>query len=137
MPPQRRHGLKGLRGFTFRGAGGPAHAGNPDMLPAHSQVGDVQTRQVEVPQQWGDVSSLHDSDRLEFNDGQGLGGDPVRMKSTTAPRPAADEYTEGDVGDRTYGLYTEDEHGNDHSEVGKTKRHNESKAARMERLAAA
>ena len=138
LPPQRRHGLKGLRGLTFRGAAAPA--GNPDVLPPHSQLGDARTtRRFEVPppaHQWGDVSSLHDSDRLEFNDGQDPGGPPVRMTSTTAPRPAAHEYVEGDVGDRVYGLYAEDEHGNDHSETGRTKMHNESKAARMERLVA-
>ena len=140
LPPQRRHGLKGLRGFTFRGAAAAPPPANPDALPAHSQLGDARTRQVALaaPAEWGDVSSLHDSDRLEFNDGQGAGGaGPVRMTSTTAPRPAAGVYTEGNVGDRVYGLYSEDKHGNDHSEVGKTKRHNESKAARMERLAAA
>lgn len=96
----------------------------------------MQTRQVEV---WGEVSSLHDSDRLYFNDGASRDehGPPVRMKSTTAPRPAAEEYNEGDVGDREYALYREDEHGNDHSEVGRVPKHRESKAARVERLEAA
>jgi hypothetical protein len=107
------------------------------MLPAHQEVGDIQTRQVEVPT-WGDVSSLHDSDRLYFNDGDSRDehGPPIRMKSTTAPRPAAEEYNEGNVGDRVYGLYQDDEHGNDQSEVGKTRKHRESKAARVERFAA-
>ena len=131
----------GLGAFRGAGARAPPPPANPDMLPAHQQVSDMQTRQVEVPvSTWGEVSSLHDSDRLYFNDGASRDdhGPPLpRLKSTTAPRPAADEYTEGDVGDREYELYREDEHGNDHSEVGRVSKHRESKAARVERLEAA
>jgi hypothetical protein len=101
------------------------------MLPAHQQSTDMQTRQVEVPA-WGEVSSLHSDDRLEFNEPA-----PIRMKSTTAPGPAAEVYNEGDVGNRTYDLYSEDKHGNDGSEVGHVSKHRETKAARMERFAAA
>ncbi len=124
-----RHGVAGDRAPP---------AANPDQLPAHQQFGDIQERQVEVPM-WGDVSSPHDSDRLYFNDGASHNEHgpplPVRMKSTTAPRPAADVYNEGFVRDIEYGLYPEGEHGNDYSVKGNN--HRESKAARLERLEAA
>ena len=140
-PPQRRHGRRGLLGLGALGGAGAgaayAHRGDPDMLPAHQQVSDMHTRQVALEPAWGEVSSLHDSDRLYFNDGESRDehGPPVRMKSTTAPRAAADEYNEGDVGNREYSLYAEDENGNDHSEIGHTSKHRMSKEARLERFA--
>ncbi|KAH9883546.1 hypothetical protein F4778DRAFT_630243 [Xylariomycetidae sp. FL2044] len=140
-PPQRRHGGGGFFGFR-RGAGaGMGLGGNhgpppdPDMLPVQPGVGDFQTRQVEVPPTWGEVSSLHDSDRLYFNEGEDRDqhGPPVRIKSTTAARPAAEEYQEGDTGGETTRMYQEDEHGNDHSEVGRNSKHRMSREARLER----
>lgn len=137
-PPQRWHDF-GRRGVAGRRAAPVAH---PDQLPAHQQFADIQERQVEVPA-WGDVSSLHDSDRLYFNDGASRDEHgpppPVRMTSTTAPRPAAGVYNEGVVddvivNDVEYGQPIESEHGTSHAETGRN--HRENKAARLDRLQA-
>lgn len=108
----------------------------PDMLPIHQQPNDYSTRQVET---WGEVESLHSSDELGgFNEARDVSGPPVRFKSTTAPQPAADMYTDGELADapEEYNLYREDERGNDLSETG-NRNHKESKAARLDRMAAA
>jgi hypothetical protein len=60
----------------------------------------------------------------------------VQFTSTTAPRPAAAQYNEGDISDREYNLYQEDENGNDLTETGKRTKQRESRAARAERFAA-
>jgi len=114
---------------------GPAEPANPDALPTHQQPTDMQTRQVETAT-WGEVSSLHDSDRLYFNEGEDRDdhGPPIRLGPRTAPRPAAETYQEGDIADAEYNLYREDDRGNDHSETGRRKMYNESRAARMERF---
>ncbi|KAK9423388.1 hypothetical protein SUNI508_04282 [Seiridium unicorne] len=132
-PPQRREGKRGIFGaFRRREAAGPPM--DPDMLPMHQQPGDMQTRQVAT---WGEVSSLHDSDRLYFNDGADRDehGPPVKIKPTTAPQPAADTYAEGDVGHMEYDLYQPPRNGkdlsNDPREIGRL---HESKASRVERL---
>lgn len=143
-PPPRRQDRRGL-GMFRRPRGAARGVTNPDMLPAHQQVGDMQTRHVEVAEvpAWGEVSSLHGSDHLYFNDGDSRdehGGPPVRFTSTTAPRPAADEYNEGDPGDGHYGLDPEDkihdsdDHGGDLGQM--RNHHRENKAARVERLEA-
>ncbi|KAH8890661.1 hypothetical protein GQ53DRAFT_747384 [Thozetella sp. PMI_491] len=140
LPPQRRDGHQGFGPF-HRLRGSPAVApapANPDMLPVQPQVSDMQTRRVEAPQ-WGEVSSLHDSDRLYFNDGDSRDehGPPVHIKSTTAPRPAAAEYNEGEVGDMYYGEDPEDmQETDEHWNTGKVSNHRERKAARVERLEA-
>lgn len=142
-PVQQRHQAGGLRGligaFPFRRQGADAAPLNPDALPMHQQPSEFTTRHEPV-ETWGEVQSLHDSDRLIFNDGQereppGL----PRFNSTTAPRPAADSYVEGDehVADQEYNLYQEDARGNDLSETGKRKKQREDKAARIDRLTAA
>lgn len=97
----------------------------------------MHTRQVEVPT-WGEVSSLHDSDRLFFNDGESRDehGPPVRITSTTAPRPAADEYNDGYVADRDIVSSPEEEDGNEYGEIGQNSKHRENRAARLERFAA-
>lgn len=87
------------------------------------------------------VNNLHCTpagDRLYFNEGEDRDdhGPPVQFTSTTAPRPAAGEYNEGDISDREYNLYQEDQNGNDRSEVGKRTKQRESRAARAERFAA-
>ncbi|KAI1855907.1 hypothetical protein JX265_011990 [Neoarthrinium moseri] len=132
-PPQRREGKRGILGaFRRRGTAGPPM--DPDMLPVHQQPGDMQTRQVAT---WGEVSSLHDSDRLYFNDGEDRDehGPPVQIKPTTAPQPAADTYAEGDVGHMDYDLYQPPPNGkdlsNDPREIG---RRHETRASRVERL---
>lgn len=138
-PPPQRHEMPFFGRFgAFRPSRPNGFVGNPDALPSHQQPGDVQqTRQVA---QWGEISSLHGSgDELYFNDGtqrdpHEQDGPPVRFTSTTAPRPAADEYTEGDVGNRDFHLYEEDEKGNDISETGKSRKQRESRDARVERL---
>jgi hypothetical protein len=139
-PPQRRHGRRpflGLDGFGRNGiAGGRApHVANPDQLPAHEQFADIQERQVEVPA-WGDVSSPHDSDRLYFNDGASRDEHgpppPLRMNSTTAPRPAAGVYNEGIVGDVEYEPTPEEESTSGPKHMWRN--HRESKAAKLERL---
>ncbi|KAI4601908.1 hypothetical protein KJ359_010774 [Pestalotiopsis sp. 9143b] len=136
-PPQRREGKRGgflgalRRAGTRRRNQEPA---NPDALPMHQQPGDMQTRQVA---EWGEVSSLHDSDRLYFNDGDDRDehGPPVQIKPTTAPRPAAGVYEEGDVSHMQYDLYQPPPNGNDLShgpgEIGRPK---ETRASRIERL---
>lgn len=138
-PPQRRDERQGFfsafrRHPTYRGA----EVTDPDVLPTHQQPGDMATRQVET---WGEVVSLHDSDQLYFNEARDASvdshGPPVRFSPTTAPRPAADSYAEGDVGQGDFNLYRDNETGRDISEVGQQKKHREDKAARIERFAAA
>ncbi|KAI3398905.1 hypothetical protein diail_8228, partial [Diaporthe ilicicola] len=127
-PPQRQQGLRPLLGaLPFR----RREPVDPDVLPMHQQPGQMQTRQVET---WGEVVSLHDSDRLYFNEGDDRDehGPPVQFTSTTAPRPAADEYNEGEVAGEEYNLYQEDQKGNDHSETGQRTKQRESRAARAE-----
>ena len=137
-PPQRRHGKRALWGPDGFGRHGMAPVAHPDQLPPHQQFSDIQSRQVEVPS-WGEVSSLHDSDRLYFNDGASRDEhgppQPVRMTSTTAPRPAAGVYNEGIVGDIEYAPTAEGEPANVLSEAGTN--HRENKRARLERLEAA
>ncbi|ETS79865.1 hypothetical protein PFICI_07394 [Pestalotiopsis fici W106-1] len=134
-PPQRREGKRGFLG-AFRRRQTAQQPINPDMLPMHQQPGDVQTHQVPAAS-WGEVSSLHDSDRLYFNDGDDRDehGPPVQIKPTTAPRPAADVYAEGDVSHMDYDLYQPPPNGkdlsNDPSEIG---RRHETRASRIERL---
>lgn len=131
-PPQRRQGLKPFLGaLPFR----RREPVDPDVLPMHQQPGQTQTRQVDT---WGEVVSLHDSDRLYFNEGEDRDehGPPVQFTSTTAPRPAAGQYNEGELSDREYNLYQEDQKGNDHSETGKRTTQRENRAARAERFAA-
>lgn len=136
-PPQRRDEPRGFLGAfrrqnTYRGTA----MQHPDMLPSHQQPNDYSTRQIET---WGEVESLHSSDELGgFNEARHVGGPPVRFTPTTAPRPAADTYTEGELDDAPaeYNLYREDERGNDLSETGK-RNHKESKAAKLDRFAAA
>ncbi|KAF7534781.1 hypothetical protein G7054_g5923 [Neopestalotiopsis clavispora] len=133
-PPQRREGKRGFLGAFKRRQTADQQPINPDMLPMHQQPGDVQTHQVPA---WGDVSSLHDSDRLYFNEGEDRDehGPPVEIKPTTAPRPAADVYNEGDVSHVDYDLYQPPESGkdlsNDPSEIG---RRRETRSSRIERL---
>ncbi|KAK3390126.1 hypothetical protein B0H63DRAFT_538286 [Podospora didyma] len=151
MPPQRRDKkyFLGL-GRHNKAAAAPVIT-NPDHLPPHQQLSDMHERHVPVAE-WGEVSSLHDSDRLYFNDGASRDEHgpppPVRMTSTTAPQPAAGVVNEGRaVDDLEYGLYYPDEgqqqqwqetplvRGQGLTETGKN--HKESKAAKMERLAGA
>lgn len=77
-------------------------------------------------------------DRLYFNEGEDRDehGLPVQFTPTTAPRPAAGEYNDGEISDREYNLYQEDQNGNDLSETGKRTKQRESRAARAERFAA-
>lgn len=142
---QQRQPTGGLRGLVgalpFRRPGGPTSAPvDPDVLPMHQQPSQFTTRHEPV-ETWGEVQSLHDSDRLYFNDGQEREApdELPRFHSTTAPRPAADSYNEGDehVADQEYNLYQEDARGNDLSETGRRKKQRESRDARIERLTAA
>lgn len=140
---QQRHQGGGLRGLVgalpFRRQGTAAAPADPDALPMHQQPSQFMTRHEPV-ETWGEVQSLHDSDRLYFNDGQERDAPELpRFNSTTAPRPAADSYNEGDehVAGQEYNLYQEDARGNDLSETGRRKKQRESKDARIERLTAA
>lgn len=142
-PLRQRHQTGGLRGIVgalpFRRQGTAAAPVDPDALPMHQQPSEFMTRREPVDT-WGEVQSLHDSDRLYFNDGQEREApDMPRFNSTTAPQPAADSYIEGDehVADQEYNLYREDSKGNDLSETGRRKKQRENKAARIERLTAA
>lgn len=151
-PPQRRdtwrQGGGGLlaalrRQNTYRGA--PMEEQHPDLLPAHQQPRDVVTTHARPAEMWGEVVSLRDSgDELYLNEARGVGdgagaGAPVRFTPTTAPRPAAGEYAEGELAGAPgeYNLYREDGRGNDLSETGRGRRHRESREARIERFAAA
>lgn len=137
---QRQGGFRGLVGaLPFRRQGTAAEPLNPDALPMHQQPSEFNTRHEPV-ETWGEVQSLHDSDRLQFNDGQERDAPGLpHFHSTTAPQPAADSYIEGDehVADREYNLYQEDARGHDLSETGKRKKQREDKAARIDRLTAA
>lgn len=121
-PPQRAGLLGGLfrRQNTYRGAvmEQQQQQQHPDALPAHQQPSDVATRRWEEEQVpvWGEVVSLgggreDDNDELFFNEARDVdeGGAPVRFTPTTAPRPAAERYEEGEVpaerAERGYDMY--------------------------------
>lgn len=147
-PPQRRDAwrqggfLSALRRQkTYRGA--PMQDPHPDMLPAHQQPRDMR-RVPEEESSWGEVVSLRDSgDELYFNEARSAReGPPVRFTPTTAPRPAAESYSEGELGGAPaeYNLYHREGPGGrgDGSETGGLLgRHRESRDARIERFAAA
>lgn len=153
-PPQRRDAWRaGGGGFlaalgrqkTYRGA--PMEEQQPDLLPAHQQPRDVVATSQPV-ETWGEVVSLHStsrgSDELYFNEAREP-GPPVRFTPTTAPRPAAGQYAEGELpagAEGGYNLYrAEDGRGGseDRGDVGGwgVRPHRESREARIERFAAA
>lgn len=146
--PPRSNPIRSLwmRGATALNPNAAAAAppANPDALPMHQQPSQFQTRREPV-EEWGEVQSLcsgGSGDELFFNDGsrrRSREDVPVRFGATTAPRPAADVYHDGDehVEGREYNLYREDERGNDLSEIGTATRGRENNDARLERLSAA
>lgn len=155
-PPPRAGLLGGLfrRQNTYRGA--PMEQQHPDALPAHQQPSDVATRQEELPM-WGEVVSLggggEENDELFFNEARDVERDaPVRFTPTTAPRPAAETYEEGEVpaewAERGYNMYGSAAEGQEGQQGGARGerdlaetsgrglgRHRESREARMERFA--
>lgn len=136
-PPQRRHArpafFSRLTRGHYRGVSPTRQPMNPDALPMHQQPNQMHTRQVA---EWGEVRSLAgESDELVFNEARDQREDvPVRFTPTTAPRPAAEAYEEGDSGVGEYNLYQDDARGNDLSETGRMKQR-ETRAARVERFA--
>lgn len=137
---------QGLRGLVA-GALPFRSTRNPDSLPMHQQPSQVTTRH-ELVEEWGEVHSLSDGDRVHFNDGRASSSSssrdsgqevPIRFNAKTAPRPAADVYIEGDehVKNKEYNLDMGDTRGHSSSEIGTGSQQWENQGARVERFGAA
>lgn len=75
--------------------------GDPDRLPMHQQPNQYTTRLEPVEDQWAEVQTLRGSGVWEGSGGGRRRRDsdapPVVFTATTAPRPAASMYIEGDA----------------------------------------